>query len=193
MISSLGGGLNILISCDYSVCHNWMAYLCWYSINKNLPDAKVFITCCRNNVNCNLFSWTKKVNVPFRMYNGEYKLKNSAGFADIPMLILPPDVVAIRDFEESGLDPNVIKDVCFVDNTSLICDAKEEEFCVFASYSNGWGKFVTSEWINRSGCPLLGSNFKDPIMTFNEVRISDLWKASSLTFQTISGDKYEKI
>jgi len=191
MISSLGDGLNILISCDHIPGHSWMAYVCWYSISKNLPEAKVFVVSRRKNVTGNLFLWTKKVNIPFQMYNGEYSLSNLAGLTDRPMLIVPPESVAIRDFEEAKIDPSSINDVVLL-NSPFVCDSKEDDACVFSSYFNGWGNFVLSEWIYNVNCPLTTSGskrFLKNIMTINEIRIGQVWNASIPLFQGISAGK----
>ena len=50
-----GVNLNILISCDNSWHHCWMSYATWYSIYKNLPDAKVALSVPRGTVN--YFHW----------------------------------------------------------------------------------------------------------------------------------------
>ncbi len=192
MISSLGKGLNILISCDHSFGHNWMSYLCYYSIFKNLPEAKVFVVCRRRNVTGSLFLWTKMFNVPFKMYNGEYDIGNLSGIKDVPLLITSPEVIAIRDFEEAKQDQNILNDRHFLVQTNFLCEAKEDTMCVFSSYLNGFGNFVTSEWIDNMNCPLVSSfskRFFHNGMNSNEVRMADIWKESISLFQTISTGK----
>jgi hypothetical protein len=191
MISSLGEGLNILISCDYTTGHNWMSYLCWYSIRNNLPDAKVIIISKRKQITGDLFLWTKKFNIPFRTYN-EAKLDSVINICEKPLLIVPPDCVAVRDFEEAGVNPNNLKEVSFLENTDFVGRAKGNDFCVFASYSDGWGFFVTSEWINRVDCPLASlttKNFLKNNMSLNEKHVQSIWSASIPLFQTASGGK----
>lgn len=188
MISATGKGLNILISCDHTPEHNWMSYLCWYSILKNLSDAKVSICSRRINVSGNFFIWTKKVNIPFKMYNGEYEPKNV--FGQNSLLIIPPHVVALRDFDEAGIDPELKEDPCFLENTNFLKDAVTNDFCVFCSYLKGWGNFVASEWINNITCPLLiFKKFSKSNMTINEKRIEKIWNNSIPLFQRISGVK----
>jgi hypothetical protein len=186
MISPTGHGLNILISCDYTPEHNWMSYLCWYSIKKTLSDAKVFVCSRRINVSGSFFIWTKKFSVPFKMYNGEYKFENV--FDQKSLLIVSPHIVAIRDFEEAGMSPELKEDPCLLDNTNLLKDASTNDFCVFCSYLNGWGNFVTSEWINNTTCPLLiFKKFSKSNMTINEKRIEKIWNNSIPLFQGILG------
>lgn len=178
MISPIGQGLNILISCNYSLEHNWMSYLCWYSIKKTLSDAKVYIYSKRENITGCLFLWTKKVNVPFKTYSGDLKKES--------FLIVPPHVMAIRDFEEANIDPNFTQG--YLEDTNFLKDAKSNDFCVFSSYLNGWGNFVTSEWINNTTCPLLVfRKFPTKNMSMNEKRIEKLWDNSIPLFRNISG------
>ena len=180
MISYLGAGLNITILCDHVLGHNWMSFLCWYSIHNNLPDSKVNILCKRNNVTGSLFLWTKKLNVPFRMCSDSIvdKLIKSQ---PAPSLIIPPYCMALRDFEEAKYDVSSIKnEVLFVEGTNLICDATADEFSVFCSYKEGWGHFILNNWINKSECPLsayIVKKFNKQNMSFNEKRIESLWNS----------------
>jgi hypothetical protein len=184
MISAVGKNLNILISCENIPEHNWMSYLCWYSIKKVLSDANIFISCKRNSVFAPFFNWTKKVNVPFKMYSGEIEKL----FTQRPLLIVPPHSLAIRDFEEAGIEHNLSKDINYLENTNFFKDAKTNDFCVFCSYFDGWGNFVTSEWINKLNCPLtIFGKFSKNNMTINEKKIEKIWSNSIPLFQGISG------
>jgi hypothetical protein len=193
-ISSTGENLNILISCDYSVANNWMAFLCWYSLTKNLPDAKVAIACNRTMMSNGLFTWVKKCNIPFELhkcmdFQAQIDLVLQKEIFTAPLLVLKPDTVVIRDFEESGFDANSLQDKIALasDYPDLCCEAKEDKPCVFATYSNGWGKFVTSSWIHKISCPFTSENrYVDGNMTANEMRIGRLWSAVTPLFQTVS-------
>lgn len=141
-----------------------------------------------------LFGWTKKCKVPFELHKAiseeeqiQYVLDNKL-LAD-PLVIIHPDVVAVRDFEESGFDTHLIQGVMQAKDTpGLFCKAKEEKPCVFVTYSEGWGRFVTASWINRLDCPLAsGNRFAQGVLTANEVRIGRLWSAVTPLFQTVSG------
>lgn len=184
MITATGSGLNILISCDYTPEHNWMSYLCWYSIKKTLSDANVSVCSRKINVSGSFFIWTKKLNVLFRTHNEKYKNI----FDQKSLLIVPPHVVAIRDFDEAGIKPELKEDPCLLENTNFVKDAKTNDFCVFCSYLNGWANFVASEWINNTKCPLLVfKKFSKTDMTINEKRIEKMWNNSIPVFRAISG------
>ena len=110
MISFTGDNLNILISCDYTIIHNWMSFFSWYCLYKNLPNAKVFILCNRNSMDSMLFEWTKKCDVYFEIVkpmNLEEKidyLKKKKSLNNL--LVIKPSMVAIRDFGEANFDTN---------------------------------------------------------------------------------------
>lgn len=184
MIPSLGYGLNIVISCEYTPSNNWMSYLSWYSISKNLPEAKVFVSCKRSDIISPLFIWTKKASVPFKMHSKEVEnVFNLQSF-----LVIPPHVLAIRDFQEAFEEPIFENNITLIENTSFVKEAKTNEFCVFCSYLNGWGNFVTAEWINSFICPLLTlKKFSKLNMTINEKRIEKIWSNSISLFNTIRG------
>lgn len=196
MISSIGDNLNILISCNYTVHDNWMSFLCWYSLTKNLPQAKVMIACNRtmNNSNSELFGWTRKCNVRFELHKStdqesQIALVLQKKIVIAPLLVLRPDVVAIRDFEEIGFDTTVLdgKVLKVIDLPEIYCEAMNEKPCVFVTYSNGWGNFATSSWIHKGGCPFTSENrYEHGNMTTNETRIGRLWNAVSPLFQTVS-------
>lgn len=188
-ISSTGHGLNIVIGCNYQLSHNWMSYICWYSLIKNLPDAKVMIACNRKLMKNSLFVWTRKCKVPFVLHKetDEFGQIEAAGVSK-PLLFIPPEAICIRDFDEAGFSPNVwSEEKSYFLNDELICDCKEDKSCVFATYLNGWGRFVTPEWINRSTSPFIqGVRYDQGQMTANEIRIGRLWNAATLLFQTVS-------
>lgn len=189
-ISDTGNGLTIIIGCDYTVLHNWMSFICWYSLTKNLPDAKIIIACNKAYMKSILFRWTQKCQVPFILHKPTDKQGQIfISQATKPVLYIAADTICVRDFGEAGFSPNDLSEEkeYFLDK-SLICDCKEERACLFVTYSNGWGRFVTSEWINRVSSPFSSSmvKFDRGDMTANELRISKLWQTATLLFQTVA-------
>lgn len=195
MISSTGENLNIIISCNYTPTHNWMVFLCWYSLNKNLPDAKVVIACNRTLMNENLFFWPRKCNTHFELHKimnveEQINLLKEKNIINSSILIIKPEMVAIRDFEECNFDTkNLENKILEIEcNSEFCCDAKEEKLCVFTSYLNGWGKFVTSDWIDKSKCPFTSENlYAKGYMTVNEARLGRLWNAVAPLFLACNG------
>jgi len=156
-ISNTGNGLEIVLSCEYLPHHDWMSFVSWYSVSKNLPDAKFSIRCLRNNTETQLFNWPKRCNVVFSQYKGLKKQLIES------TLEIEPHIMAIREYANN----NVIS-------------VKEELVSTFVSYFEGCGKFVLNEWIDKGGIPLANAvkKFSMEIMTTNELRILKLWEKS---------------
>lgn len=191
MISYYGENLNLVISCEHLPGHNWMSYLCWRSIKNCLPDANVFIICKRNNVTGNLFLWAKKLNIFFKMYNEDNYLKTLNNIS-LPIIVLPPYCLALRDFEECNLDPNkeIKNKINYLKETKLFCDSRGDDFNVFCSYKEGWGNFNTNNWLNKIESPLSRlfiKRLEKNQMSLNEVKIKNFWLDSAPLFQAISG------
>lgn len=186
LISDIGDNLNILICLDYSSVHNWMGFLCWYSIFKNLPNAHVFIACNRKLMSYELFSWAKKSKIPFILHKeSENQVEIAIKKFDIkmPILIIPPDVVCIRGFEDREIENKIYK----LEEMGILSDCKSNFSAVFVSYLNGWGKFVTSDWIHKDRCPLLSKyNFSENFLNINEARIGKIWKEAALFFNRLT-------
>lgn len=72
---------NIAIVCECHPCHDWMAFACWYSLNKRLPDSKVSLECRH----CHLFAWARRIGIPVKPSGNGFRIA--------------PTVVAVRDFE----------------------------------------------------------------------------------------------
>ena len=63
MITESGNNLSVLITTETG--QDWQTFATWYSIYKNLPNAKVAISCARNSETpFQYFQWTKRINVP---------------------------------------------------------------------------------------------------------------------------------
>ena len=68
MITESGNNLCVLITTETG--QDWQTFATWYSIYKNLPNAKVAITCSRNSETpFQYFQWTKKLNIPTIKHN----------------------------------------------------------------------------------------------------------------------------
>jgi hypothetical protein len=117
MINSKGKSLSVVISCNYGFVSNWMAFSAWYSISKNLPDAKVSILCARDTINMQLFDWVNKTDANFfvhanygkklnnpklnKIYATYVALKN--GLVETPCLVMDADTVATRELTGATL------------------------------------------------------------------------------------------
>ena len=154
-ISLTGRGLSVIISCEYSLPHNWMTFASWYSIQKNLPDAQVGISCKRTDCAGDIFNWPTKCKVPYSQYSKEFKAPDN-------VKIITPDVMAVDTYKEEMLGPT---------------NAKDGKNSTFVSYLEGCGDFVLTNWIHTSRSPfsMTGRFFSDNL-TVNEYRILKLWE-----------------
>lgn len=118
MISSSGENLEILIVCDYSLQNDWQTFALWYSIYKNLPDAKVSVLCSRNFIGKEAcFCWPYKANIRFFQFPNlekHYLLENlnlmtalllalHESFVKPPLLVMQGNHICIRSLQEETL------------------------------------------------------------------------------------------
>lgn len=186
-ISPTGDGLNILIACDYVPHHDWMSFLCWYSLSKNIPDAKVTVISHRRLMKYRLFEWSRKCGIRLLLHHPDINQEEYALTRGVekPLLVLEPHTIAVRDLEQGNFPLSQLKDVSWGKDFS--CDVKGDGENAFITYIDGWGKFVTSSWINRLGNPLTGDQrYGYGNLNANEFRLGRLWSAAAPLFQTVS-------
>ena len=76
-----------LIECDESNYNYWMVFACWYSINLNVPNSKIYLN-KKNN-----WKWTQKIQI-------NYLNNNKINDFD---LVLSPSTVAVRPIENNEI------------------------------------------------------------------------------------------
>lgn len=163
-INVYGDGLGILIRCEGFLSDNWATFASWYSLNKNLPDAKVAIASSRKEMSkWDLFQWTQRCRIPV-IYYVEEDLKKLAGIM-IPNkenLVISPYVMAVREY--SGPD--------------IVAANAKDSMSTFINYQDGCAKFVTSEWIKSWQPPFYKAvaRFRGDDVTVNELSIFKLWE-----------------
>lgn len=181
-----GENLSILISCDYLRHHHWMSFLTFYSLKMNLPDAKVYVASPRRVMHDKLFDWTRRCNVPLFFHKDMTEIEQIDGFlkkfTPENLLVLHPNQICVRSFEQSGYEYKLDGMTRGVDD-ELTSDCKSEKITSFVSYDHGWGTFNMDSWINKRGCPLIPQlKFTTNQMTPNEMRISKIWQSASNIF-----------
>ena len=158
-ISPTGKNLSIIISCDYLPAHDWMTLASWYSVNKNLPDAKVVIACPRREYErmWGLFQWVYRVRVPMMYYT------ETAGITREADIVIPFTAMAVRTYDKEHIGP---------------VSVKSGEFATFVDYQEGCGKFIPSEWLDKVRAPFRKAvkTFGTDIMTVNELKVLKLWE-----------------
>jgi hypothetical protein len=126
-----GSGLSVLVSSEYQYMYNWMTYSAWYSLNKNLPEAKVAIVCPRSkSVDSMLYGWVYKCDVRYMLHKNVGELYDLSGLNKIygvylalkhglvrqPLVVMDADVMAVDDFTSDTM--KVMQDCGFAKNLS---------------------------------------------------------------------------
>lgn len=170
MITETGKNLSVLISTE--VGKDWETFATWYSVHKNLPDAKIVIACQRNDqVLFQLYQWAQRLRVPLFYYNPGTTALEEAKRRDLVkdnMLMMFPLTLVTHSFDKKTLELlNAQREPVFV-------EAKEsDELCCLVSYKKGCGKWLDT----LKGCPFSSAAGLATIaMTANENRIIELWK-----------------
>lgn len=115
MITETGNGLSVLITTETG--QDWQAFGTWYSIYKNLPDAKIAISIARNEETpFQYFQWTKRINIPVirhNMFDTENPIASrldvigkaiSLKMIESPILAIKPLVMAIDVLDQNLLE-----------------------------------------------------------------------------------------
>jgi hypothetical protein len=169
MISITGGGLTIIVECENIPMHNWMSFVSWYSIIKNLPDAEAVIACKRGEITSSqYYLWPRRTKVKFFMYTDAYQYNR-------PNIIkIDPHVMALREYNADAVGP---------------ADVGSEELTTFVDYSSGFGKFVISEWINKGVGPFqeATNKFSVPDMSANAIKLLTIWQQSCGLYTALEG------
>jgi hypothetical protein len=119
------------------------------------------------------FDWLRKHKVKNCIYNAKKESPLEAAKArgilgNGEALVLPSSVMAIREFLKPEIFP-----------------VKSEEYCTFVDYTDGCGKFVMADWLNRPAAPFARAmkNFASDINA-NEMKVLKLWEQASLVYSS---------
>ena len=154
MISEFGKGLTIVISAKNIPEHDWMAFSCWFSIKKNIPDAKIILICEVGNI---VFRWPYKCGLKTIYYNDYPTLPIGA-------IEIAPSVAALRPF--------------IVDNAGPV-DVKTDLLATFVDYSHGCGQLKFEEMPRAP----FGINIKNVDASINEIKLFRLWQECEKTYK----------
>jgi len=167
MFSTNGDGMKFCAIVEYTYAADWMLFGLWYSMQKYLPDAELVINCkSPKKIERQFFAWCKRCKVSFN-------------YSDICNgILVPPDIIMVRELME-GVEVKDVNDIC--------SDCRQELFTPFVSYKNGFGNFVTTDWINTLECPFpWADRFMTKLAGVNEVGILKLWKQLSTIYANVS-------
>ncbi len=213
MPTPLGGGLSVVIRCQYRPHHNWMSFASYYSIQKNLPDAEVVLAVGRaEKIDKVVFIWPNRCRVKSVSYRPSeaWEPGQIASFAPPgPTIVVDAGTVAVRELSGAVLKemevPGVRGDeICWYFKDvppetmlkphepgrsipGLVADAKAGELPVFVSYTDGVGNFVAANWIDKSEYPFpMTERFVSTTLTANEAAVLRLWKLTNPVFCTVA-------
>lgn len=172
---STGDGLSIIIDCDDIPIHNWMGFASWYSIYKNLPDAKTVIACKWKATRTQYFSWTGRCKVKcFKYYNDEdpkdVLIKNKI-LKSHNNIIIKPFVIVLREY----------------DGNNNIINSKSDESGVFIDYSAGCGRFEMEFWKDKNTPPFRNAvkRFNNGNLSVNELKILKFWEKCEKVYYSV--------
>lgn len=136
----------IVIDCQCTPCHDWMAFASWYSFRKMLPDVPA---CVRVVLDRPMFAW-----VP--------RLASRARSAEESDLVVAPTVMAVRDFcGDWAISPaRSSEQTCLVDYSGGCGN-----FVV--------GKWINTD---RHPFHRASARFGAASMTVNEVAVLKMWE-----------------
>ena len=155
--------LAIIIECDVTKCHHWMAFASWYSIQKKISDSQVYLI-LKNYNSKGLFGWTSRCGV--RIFRNQFKI-------DRPIVkVIQPSIMAIREL--INLE---------------IASSKSDVMATFVDYKFGCGSFVLDNWINKSEVPFENAlkKFSTYDLNVNELAILNLWEQCDISYKALGG------
>lgn len=172
-IDPYGNGMTVLIDCEATGKDNFLAFASWYSLFKNLPDAKIIIACQRPRMlEKDVFTWVRRINVSFFYY----RKKPDA------QIVIPPDILCLGPLNEE-----ILKDVNEGKNIErFIIAAKSQDHAVFCSIKEGCGSFVPDGWIHKEYPPFDKFDILSKgELTTNEKKVFKLWEKLCPLFNAV--------
>ena len=151
--------LAIVIECEPIFSHNWMCFVSWYSIQKKLSSAQVFIKYLSKGVP---FVWPNSIGVKKFIKTDRNIIKN-----------ISPSVIAAREFS-GNLD---------------IASSKTDIPATFVDYKFGCGTFELDSWINKKDAPFQNAHkkFSTIDLTINEYAVLDTWEQCCVAYKQLIG------
>ena len=161
--------------------HEWMAFACWYSIHRNLPENKVAVVFPRSSKH-HQYTWLNKCHVPYLTYPTDATPEQAVNTL-IENKVISSSVIVIQDHHM------IIRDI--EDNVDSIVTCETLPFYANCDSENGCivdytkcGKFILDEWLEKEQKhPFYNtSQFMARNRTVNEQRVFQLWKQMGATF-----------
>lgn len=194
-----GTGVSVLINSKYDYFHNWMSYAAWYSLQRNLPGAKVALAVPRRGLDLMLYHWAYRCDIRFMMYRNVEKMNKmfavylalKRNLVRQPLIVMDADVMALGELELPSVDFAVDDNVWYFNNQPV---EKFEEAInkggdvslfgdgpvfgsTFANYRWKCGNFLKKNWLRGKVKPPFnaGDAFRSHDLSLEESKIIDLW------------------
>lgn len=144
----------------------WMTRAAWYGAHKNLPDAKIIVLLDRLNPSLDMYRWVTKVGAKLLLSGSLEK------FSDCEVeYVVPATTVAVRPYDKNNVGPS---------------SSKTNDQTTFVDYSDGVGRFVIEQWIDRNDVPFsLTKRLATNDMTVNELAVLKLWERLNMIHHTL--------
>jgi hypothetical protein len=170
---------NLIIATNQSTHHEWMAFACWYSLNRNLPDHPVAVVFPRSNQS-HQYTWLNRCKIPYLSYGAETTEQQAIDKLIRHRVICTAGepVVVFRDYMMAVREPNLnITGIVAAENLSGYSTCSNEEPADIVEYLT-CGKFIVAEWVEKEKrhpfnrtAQLMSRN-----RTINEQRVFHLWR-----------------
>lgn len=211
MVSVTGHGLNVLIAAsDYGTHGEWAAFACWYSVNRQFPEANVFLALPKSRSPAVSFRWVRRAPVArIRFSPGGDSMPLAAAAAlvsnvPLPLLVVADHVMAVRDAaswpdvttgasrdgaawllgDGGGLVKLYAGSAPAID---LCAPAESNEATPFVSVAR-CGHYDKKSWAEKTAiAPFYrAGRLRRPGMSANEAKVLDLWEQMQGTFMMMS-------
>ena len=152
----------IIIKCNSFPSQSWMSYVSWYSIQKNISQASIYL------------SSENRIFRPFWINLCKVKIFRNQFKIEKPVIkTIDSSVIAVRNFD-GNLD---------------ISSSKSDVFSCLVDYKFGCGNFVLDKWINSNKAPFENAlnNFSNYNLTINELGILKIWEQCSISYRALGG------
>lgn len=178
-----GDGLKVRICAYPTHYHHWMAFTCYSSLKRFLPDATIELAVFgRAGL---FFEWASRL----RLKVLRRQAINAAPIleAEPGLLVVTSECVAVRQWDDPLLTTasmvNRSGTAClrhvgeFEITESLCMSPKSDGYAPLTDVSAGIGAFVPENWIHKSDCFLADINrFRTGNETQTEVAVFDEWR-----------------
>lgn len=193
-----GTDLKVRICTRPTHYHHWMAFACYSSIARYLPDARVELAVSgRANF---FYEWARRFKIPI-VQKQESPVREQATGVCLPIvphntfgvLAISPECIAVRPFDVTLRSVvNEAGTACLfrggdVIVSDAVCSPARSEFAApFADVSEGVGGFDRAKWLGKTGCFLVDVDlFSCEDMTSTEWSVIREWKKTAVVMATL--------